>query len=65
MLAADLVLQSPLSQGVSTYRINPPISAQYLHILAQSSLIIFLTILLNIYGTFALVGDAVYSGYIF
>ena len=65
ILAAFLVLQSPLSQGVSAYRINQPISSQYQSILTQSGLIILLTILLNIYGTLALVGGALYSAYIF
>ena len=65
ILAAFLVLQSPLSQGVSAYRINQTISSQYQSILTQSGLIIFLTILLNIYGTLALVGGALYSAYIF
>jgi hypothetical protein len=35
------------------------------NILHQSGLIIFLTIFLNIYGTLALVGGAIYSAYIF
>ena len=65
MLAAFLLMQSPLSQGVSAYQINQPISSQYQSILTQSGLIIFLTILLNIYGTLALVGGALYSAYIF
>jgi hypothetical protein len=65
ILAAFLIMLSQLSQGASAYRINQPISSQYQNILAQSGLIIFLTILLNIYGTLALVGGALYSAYIF
>ena len=59
-----LVLQAPLKLGVS-YATNQPISSQYQSILPQSGLIIFLTILLNSYGTLALVGGALYSAYIF
>jgi hypothetical protein len=65
LLAAFLVMQSPLKQAASAYQINQPISSQYQSFLAQSGLIIFLTILLNIYGTLALVGGALYSAYIF
>ena len=65
ILAAFLIMLSQLSQGASAYRINQPISSQYQSILTQSGLIIFLTILLNIYGTLALVGGALYSAYIF
>jgi hypothetical protein len=65
LLAAFLILQSPLKQAASAYQISQPISSQYQSFLAQSGLIIFLTILLNIYGTLALVGGALYSAYIF
>lgn len=65
LLAAFLVMQSPLKQAASTYQINQPISSQYQSFLAQGGLIILLTILLNIYGTLALVGGALYSAYIF
>ncbi len=65
LLAAFLVMQSPLKQAASVYQTEQPISSQYQTFLAQSGMIIFLTILLNIYGTFALVGGALYSAYIF
>jgi hypothetical protein len=65
LLAAFLILQSPLKQAASAYQISQPISSQYQSFLAQSGLIILLTILLNIYGTLALVGGALYSAYIF
>jgi hypothetical protein len=65
LLSAFLVLQSPLKQAATAYNINQPISSQYQTFLAQRGLVIFLTILLNIYGTFALVGGALYSAYIF
>jgi len=65
VFAAFLVLQSPLKLGGSAYQIYQPISSQYQNILSQSGLIIFLTILLNIYGTLALLGGALYSAYIF
>jgi hypothetical protein len=45
--------------------VSQPISSQYQNILSRSGLIIALTIVLNIYGTLALVGGAIYSAYIF
>ena len=60
-----LVLQVRLTPAAIAYQISQPISSQYQGILIQSGLIIFLTILLNIYGTLALVGGALYSAYIF
>jgi hypothetical protein len=65
VLAAVLVLQAPLTAIASAYRVSQPISSQYQDILTRSGLIIVLTVLLNIYGTLALVGGAIYSAYIF
>lgn len=65
ILAAVLVLQAPLTTLASGYQVSQPISSQYQDILTRSSLTIFLTILLNIYGTLILVGGAIYSAYIF
>jgi hypothetical protein len=42
-----------------------PVAAQYRELLARSSLMVVLTILLNSYGTLALVAGAVYSAFIF
>jgi hypothetical protein len=47
------------------YDVTQPVSGQYDQILTRSGLTIFLTIILNIYGTVALVGGAVYSAYLF
>jgi hypothetical protein len=64
-LAAFLVFQAPIQPVALAYKISQPISSQYQNILSQSGLIIFLTILLNTYGTLALVGGAFYSSFIF
>lgn len=65
VLTALLVLQAPIKPATSAYQISQPISSQYQNILTQSGFIIFLTILLNAYGTLALVGGALYSAFIF
>jgi hypothetical protein len=65
VLAAVLILYARLTPVASAYRISQPISSQYQDILTRSSLVIILTILLNIYGTLTLVGGAIYSAYIF
>lgn len=62
-ISAILVLAAPV-QPVA-YDLNQPASAQYQEILVRSGAITFLTIILNIYGTLALVGGAIYSAYIF
>lgn len=64
-LAAVLVLFAPLTSAALSYNVTQPISSQYSTILTRSSLIILLTILLNIYGTLVLVGGAIYSAIIF
>jgi hypothetical protein len=63
--AGILVFLAPLKLGASAYQTSQPISSQYKSFLTQSGLIVFLTILLNIYGSLALVGGALYSAYIF
>lgn len=63
LIAVILVLAAPV-QPVA-YDLNQPASAQYQEILVRSGGITFLTIILNIYGTLALVGGAIYSAYIF
>lgn len=65
LLAASLVLLAPLTTAASSYNVTLPISSQYKDILTRGGLTIALTILLNIYGTLALVGGAVYSAVIF
>jgi hypothetical protein len=65
VLAGVLVLAAPLMPAAATYQVSQPISSQYQNILSRSGLTILLTIVLNIYGTLALVGGAIYSAYIF
>lgn len=63
LLAFLLVLTAPTLS--SSYNVTLPASEQYKDILTRSGLTIFLTILLNIYGTLTLVGGAVYSAFLF
>jgi hypothetical protein len=65
LLAALLVLSAPLTSAATAYHVTQPISSQYKDILTRGGLTIILTILLNIYGTLALVGGAAYSAIIF
>jgi hypothetical protein len=65
VLAVFLVFMAPTTSAAASFDIGAPVSAQYKDILVRSGLITLLTILLNIYGTLALVGGAVYSAYLF
>ncbi|MGE5221922.1 MAG: hypothetical protein ACM3PY_05770 [Omnitrophica WOR_2 bacterium] len=65
IIAAILVFTAPITPAAASFSITKPVSSQYQSILVRSSGIIILTILLNIYGTIALVGGAVYSAYLF
>lgn len=65
LLAMVLVLFAPITPAAANFNPAQPLSAQYKEILMRSSIIVLLTILLNIYGTFTLVGGAIYSAYIF
>ncbi len=65
ILAAALVFLAPVTSAAASYNIHSPVSSQYKDILVRNGGIITLTILLNIYGTLALVGGAIYSGYLF
>jgi hypothetical protein len=65
-LAALLfLLLAPVTPAAATFQTGLPASTQYQDILVRSGWIIFLTILLNIYGTLTLVGGAIYSAYLF
>jgi hypothetical protein len=64
-ISAVLVFTSPLTSASASYQVTLPISSQYKDILTRSGFTLFLTILLNIYGTLALVGGAIYSVIIF
>ena len=65
LLALVLVALAPVSPAAASYNVDLPASAQYKEILIRNGLITLLTILLNIYGTIALVGGALYSAYLF
>jgi hypothetical protein len=65
LLALVLVLVAPITPAAANYNPAQPLSAQYKDILTRSGIVVLLTILLNVYGTFTLVGGAIYSAYIF
>ncbi len=65
VVAVALVMLAPVTPAASHFNPGVPLSSQYKDILTRSSLTIILTILLNTYGTFTLVGGAIYSAYIF
>jgi hypothetical protein len=65
LVAFILVMAAPITSAAADFVTNQPVSAQYQQILERSGLITLLTILLNIYGTIALVGGAIYSAYLF
>ncbi|NJD58968.1 MAG: hypothetical protein C3F13_19050 [Anaerolineales bacterium] len=65
LLAIVLVFMAPITSAAATYNPSVPLSSQYKDILTRSGLVTLLTILLNIYGTFTLVGGAIYSAFIF
>jgi hypothetical protein len=65
LVALVLVFVAPITSAAATFNTTEPLSAQYKDILTRSGVMIFLTILLNTYGTFTLVGGAIYSAYIF
>lgn len=65
LLAVVLVLMAPVTSAAAGFNTAEPLSAQYKDVLTRSGVVILLTILLNTYGTFTLVGGAIYSAYIF
>jgi|DewCreStandDraft_5_1066085.scaffolds.fasta_scaffold14020_3 hypothetical protein len=65
LLSLGLVMVAPLTSAAAAYDLNQPASAQYQDILVRNGATIALTILLNLYGTVALVGGAIYSAYLF
>ena len=64
-LALVLVLFAPLTGAQINYVLTGTASEQYKAILTRNGLTIFLTIILNIYGTLGLVGGAGYSAFLF
>jgi len=65
LVALGLMLVAPVTPAAAAFDFNRPVSAQYKEILVRSGAIIALTIVLNLYGTLALVGGALYSAYLF
>jgi len=65
VIALVLVFIAPLSGAQTAYNVAGTVSDQYKAILTRNGLMIFLTILLNIYGTIGLVGGALYSAFLF
>jgi len=63
LFALALIFAAPVNSAA--YDVTRPVSEQYKAILTRNSLIILLTILLNIYGTITLVGGAIYSAFLF
>lgn len=63
MLALLLVFLAPVTGAA--FDVTRPASEQYHNILTRNGLTLTLTILLNIYGTLALVGGAIYSAFLF
>jgi hypothetical protein len=63
LVGAAAVWLAPLDGGA--FRFGVPISTQYKDLLTRSGLMVVLTILLNIYGTVALVGGALWSAWLF
>jgi hypothetical protein len=66
LAAIGLVLAAPVNPvAARVYNVAQPASSQYADLLSRNGFIILLTILLNIYGTLALVGGALYSAFLF
>jgi hypothetical protein len=60
-----LVALAPVTSAASGYQVSRPASEQYKAILERGGFTILLTVLLNLYGTLALVGGAIYSAFLF
>ena len=65
LLALALILTAQVTGSAAAYNVSRPASEQYKDILERGGMTIFLTILLNIYGTLTLVGGAIYSSFLF
>ena len=64
-VAAILAVFSARMDPAAVYNIHRPASEQYKTVMERLPLTIALTIVLNIFGTLALVGGAIYSAFIF
>lgn len=65
LLSLFLVATAPITDAAALYDVSRPASEQYKEILTRNGLMVFLTILLNVYGTIGLVGGALYSAFLF
>jgi hypothetical protein len=66
LVAMILIAIAPLSPtAAATYDVSQVASTQYKALLYRSGFTIFLTIILNTYGTLTLVGGALYSAFLF
>lgn len=65
LIAAFLVLTAPVTSAAASFDVTQPVSGQYRDILVRSGIITAFTIILNIYGSIALIGGAVYSAFLF
>lgn len=65
LIALVIVFAAPLTAAAAGFDTARPVSAQYKEILVRNGWMIFLTIILNIYGTLGLVGGAIYSAFLF
>ena len=63
LFAFELLRAAPLTDVV--YAPSTAVHVQYRGLLVRNGVIVFLTILLNIYGTLTLGGGALYSAYLF
>jgi hypothetical protein len=65
LVALAFVVAAPVTGAAASYNNAAPLSTQYKDILTRSGWMIFMTIILNLYGTVTLVGGALYSAFIF
>jgi hypothetical protein len=65
VVSLALIMAAPITSTASAYDVGAPASSQYQDILVRSGPIVALTIFLNVYGTFTLVGGAIYSAFLF
>jgi vacuolar-type H+-ATPase subunit I/STV1 len=64
-ISLGLMITAHITPEAVSYDVSQLASAQYKEILERNGATIVLTILLNVYGTIALVGGAIYSAYLF
>jgi hypothetical protein len=65
LVALSLLVTAPVTSAAANFDVNQPASAQYKDILVRGTGLVIFTIFLNVYGTVALVGGAIYSSFMF